>query len=447
MASPWGFDVATARTTAGDRHGARTQTDAVQVPVSSDPQLVVIWEGGFVRRTLDAGGFTVVGRGDECDIQIVHASMSRRHLRVHSGPPSLLEDLGSRNGVRVRGRRLDPKTAVAFGPGDVAEAGPALVLIQGDEAVAGDSNAPVAMAEVKRLLALVAKSELSVILIGETGVGKEVAAEAVHASSQRAAKRLVRLNCAGFNESLLEAELFGYERGAFTGAVNAKAGLLESANGGTVFLDEIAEMPLPMQAKLLRVLESREVLRIGSVDPIPIDVRFVSATHRDLRGLVRQGSFREDLYYRLNGMTVRIPSLRERREEIPELVTAFVSRYAKAMKRRPLVVDPRVIRLLQAHSWPGNIRELRNVVERAVALAAGDAIGPEQLVLDQPMAVAEGAAASLNADVDAYERARLLEALERAGGNQTKAARLLGLSRRALIGRIESHNLPRPRKR
>jgi two-component system response regulator AtoC len=440
----------------------RTRTDVGAAPGLAGLHVLVLWEGGFVRRQLEDGVTIVVGRNDDCEIQIVHPSLSRRHVAIHGGNPPRIEDLGSHNGVKVAERRIEPGTRVPLAPGQAVEAGPLLIVLQGGSPASGPAAVPSAMAEVRRLLALAAKSAISILLLGETGVGKEVAAEAIHDGSPRAKMKLVRLNCAAFTESLLDSELFGHEKGSFTGAVRAKPGLLESADGGTVFFDEVAELPLATQVKLLRVLENREVRRIGGMEARKIDVRFVSATNRDVRSLVSSGAFREDLYYRLNGMTVTVPPLRERRQEIPELVSTFVARECDRAGRPTLTVEPDAMSVLSAHRWPGNIRELRNVVDRAVMLAPGSVISREHVVMDPapqtPSSLgghpqtpgsqsSPGHAVDLRADVDAYERARVVEALERAGGNQTKAAQLLGLTRRVLISRLEAHNLPRPRKR
>jgi transcriptional regulator with PAS, ATPase and Fis domain len=335
-------------------------------------------------------------------------------------------------------------------PGEVATAGPVVIVVHDQARPEGavSGGAPQSMKDVRHVLSLIAKSAISVLLLGETGVGKEVAAELVRASSPRAERPMLRLNCAGFTESLLEAELFGYERGAFTGAVRAKPGLLESAEGGTVFLDEVAEMPVTTQVKLLRVLESREVRRIGGLEARTLDVRFVSATHRDLRELAASGAFRQDFFYRLNGMTVCIPPLRQRRDEIPGLVSEFIAGACRAGGRAPLAIDPKALRLLQQHAWPGNIRELRNVVERAVALCTTTVLAREHIVLDDGPPSPQGAPpGDLRSDVNEYEKARILDALDRAGGNQIKAAQLIGITRRALIGRLEAHHLPRPRKK
>src|SRR5262249_44751342 len=276
------------------------------------------------------------------------------------------------------------------------------------------------------LLERVAPGDISVLIQGETGVGKEVFVERLHARSRRADKPLLRLNCGGFTESLLHSEPFGHEKGSFTGADRAKPGLLENADGGSVFLDEIGELPLGLQARLLRVLQDRKVQRVGALEPRAIDVRFLSATNRDLLGEIAAGRFRQDLYYRLAGVTIEIPPLRERVAEIAGLAREFLAGAAA----RPLHLTTQAIAQLERDTWPGNIRELKNVIERAALLAPGDAVDIEHLSLAGPGAPATG---SLHADVDALERKRVLEALEACGGNQTRAAQRLGISRGTLL--------------
>jgi transcriptional regulator with GAF, ATPase, and Fis domain len=319
----------------------------------------------------------------------------------------------------------------------------------------------------------VAAGQINVLILGETGVGKEVMARTLHVRSTRALGPLVCINCAAFTESLLESEIFGHEKGAFTGALQAKVGLLESANGGTVFLDEVGEMPLSLQAKLLRVLEQREVLRVGSLRPRAIDVRFLSATNRDLEVEIREGRFRQDLFFRLNGIALRIPPLRERVEEIEGLAIAFAKQAAEAARRDVPLISRPVLALLKRYSWPGNIRELRNVMERAVVLASGTAITLEHMpgeLMGPVVSITHGAVEperptmlTLPPDDDEIEtttastdglfrpgmtdRERVVAALEACEGNQTHAAKILGIARRTLIMRIEEYGLPRPRKK
>jgi DNA-binding NtrC family response regulator len=308
------------------------------------------------------------------------------------------------------------------------------------------------MLRVCKLLEKVADSELCLILLGETGVGKELCAELVHELSPRANKRLLHLNCAALSETLLEAELFGYERGAFTGALNDKPGLLESAPGGTLFLDEVGDMPLATQIKLLRVIEAREVLRVGSRTPRPIDIRIISATHQDLNERISNGLFREDLFYRLNGITVIVPPLRERVDDIEPLARHFLTRFSKS-DRPPPSLSVAAIDVLEGHFWPGNVRELRNVMERALILCDGAQIAPEHLQIalgSAPQtrlpARRREAEASLRGEVQSLERERIVRALEQCQGNQRRAAVQLRMSRGAFLRRLELLHIPRPRK-
>ncbi len=303
------------------------------------------------------------------------------------------------------------------------------------------------MAKLWAMVDRVAASHINVLILGETGVGKEVMASTIHARSPRARAPLVCLNCAALSEPLLESELFGHEKGAFTGATSDKPGLLEAASGGVVFLDEVGEMPLSMQAKLLRVLEKREVLRVGSLRPRPIDVRFVAATNRDLEAEVRAGRFRQDLYFRLNGVTLVIPPLRERVAEIEPLAVRFADEARRAAGRPPLRFAPETVAALTAYDWPGNIRELKNVIERAVLFCEGDTLSPEHLALPRPPAMTLPELPSTEDDAEDEERRRVLAALEACAGNQTQAARMLGIARGTLIARLEKYNVPRPRKR
>ena len=305
-----------------------------------------------------------------------------------------------------------------------------------------------ALARLEPVIARIASGNISVLLVGETGVGKEVLARRIHALSRRAAAPFVAFNCAAISETLLESELFGYERGAFSGATQTKSGLLESANGGTVFLDEIGELPLGLQSKLLRVLEQREVLRVGALRPRALDVRFVAATNRDLEAEIAERRFRQDLYFRLNGSTIEIPPLRERVEEIGSLAALFAER-ARREAGRPEAVDfaPEVLALFERYAWPGNVRELRNVVERAVLLAPEAVITLDHVPKLRPsMAPPAPSAAPPPFGSPNDERAAILAALEACAFNQTQAAKRLGMSRRTFVSRLDAYGLPRPRK-
>jgi two-component system, NtrC family, response regulator AtoC len=421
-----------------ERSDERTRSHAFDLVPPGHPRVVVFWDGGTVTRDLAAGKDLVLGRGEDCDIQILHKSVSRRHAVLRAGPPTILEDLGSSNGTRIDGVHMTGPCPLS--PGQVAEVGAAFVVVQGDASgpsVQAAEAAGQGQAQFEHFLGLIANSALSVLIVGETGVGKEVTAETIHRRSRRASGPMVRLNCAAFPQTLLEGELFGYEKGAFTGALHAKPGLIESAHGGTLFLDEVGEMPATTQAALLRVLESREVLRLGALRPVAADVRLLSATNGDLQGLIVEGTFRRDLYYRLAGVTVNVRPLRARRERIVPLAKGFLAQAAKNAGVPPPALSPSAITSLHRHAWPGNVRELRNVIERALALSEGRPIEPQHLLLD----------AASGAETPMDERERVTLALEAAQGNQARAAEILGVSRRTLINRMEEYGLPRPRKR
>lgn len=291
-----------------------------------------------------------------------------------------------------------------------------------------------ALREVKRMIERVAPTTATVLITGETGTGKELVAQSVHLQSDRREQAFVKINCAAIPESLLESELFGHEKGAFTGAARRKPGRFELANGGTLFLDEIGEMPRSAQPKLLRAIQDGQFYRVGGTHIIDVDVRLAAATNRDLEQDVREGRFREDLFYRLKVVPIHMPALRERREDIEPLVQFFVDRFARKLSRNIAGVDPAALAALHAHAWPGNIRELENVIERAVLLSDGSTI----TVSDLPEGVEPGPAgpASLRDQVrDAtrdLERRAIVEALDGTHGNVTHAAERLGLSRRGL---------------
>jgi DNA-binding NtrC family response regulator len=404
--------------------------------------LRVVGDGLVELFALPRVGDLVIGRGAEADVRIDDASISRKHALLSLGRRVRIKDLGSANGTRVGDRTAEAGEWLDVAPGEVIDLGSVmLILMRGDAAEpAASESAPVLPIErVERLLERVAPGDISVLIQGETGVGKEVFVERLHARSRRADKPLLRLNCGGFTESLLDSELFGYEKGSFTGADRAKPGLLENADGGSVFLDEIGELPLGLQARLLRVLQDRKVQRVGALEPRAIDVRFLSATNRDLRAEIAAGRFRQDLYYRLNGVTIEIPPLRQRVAEIAGLARAFLA----AATDRPLRLSRDAIARLERHDWPGNIRELKNVIERAALLAPGDEIDVEHLSIAEPAAAPS--AGSLHADIDALEKQRVLEALEASGGNQTRAAQRLGISRGTLLSRLKQYGVRRPR--
>lgn len=304
-------------------------------------------------------------------------------------------------------------------------------------------NSP-AIQEVNTLVERVADSNATVLISGESGTGKEVAALLIHHLSYRREKPYVPINCAALPESLLESELFGHEKGAFTGAVIRKLGRFELADKGTLFLDEVTEMPLSMQVKLLRVLQEREFERVGGTENIKVDVRIIAATNRDPIDCIKNGTFREDLYYRLNVLPIHIPPLRQRTEDIPLLTMHFLQKFTQSQEQ---MISPRAMELLINYEWPGNIRELQNVIERSVVLSQGNEIEarhlpeeiqkskndtPQGLVLNFP---------DKGISFDQVEKELILKALDKSNGNQTKAAHLLGVTRSALLYRAQKYHI------
>jgi DNA-binding NtrC family response regulator len=466
-------------------------------------ELIVYVRQDSVRFPLPEAGEVSIGRGPRNDVRIDDSSVSRNHVVLRISHSKIeVEDLGSSNGTTLlrerredslaeetstgvsRDNQLQAGKPVSMAVGDMLRVGTVLVLVsrhtpstghdalRRHETVKPPSLAPATFGpavlvdpEMQRLYALAtraAQSDIPILVLGETGVGKEVLAETIHQRSKRQGGPFLRLNCAALSESLLESELFGHEKGAFTGATGARVGLLESTDGGTVFLDEIGELPLQTQAKLLRVLEERRVLRLGSTKPRTIDVRFVTATNRDLETEISRGRFRGDLFYRISGVQLRLPPLRERRSEIAPLAKFFLDRFCARSGIRAPVISEGAIATLESSAWPGNVRQLRNVMEQA-PLLAGDGVVLSEHVMTTRSAPAQSL---YDLDEDNSEatdlfspptlvgsrrlvhagREQIVAALTQCGGNQTRAAEVLGISRRTLINRMEEYGLPRPKK-
>jgi transcriptional regulator with GAF, ATPase, and Fis domain len=417
----------------------------------------------------------VVGRDPVNRLSIPDRMLSRRHCAVtFVNGRHQLRDLGSSNGTFVNGIPIQERV---LEPGDRIRAGDSVLMFlttdpaartatpaanafddrttrvgeaRPDEAgrpapdPAGDILAEVlagrvalqahdlvgdspAMRLVYERIRKLAPSDCTVLIDGETGTGKELAARAIHQNSHRARRPFVAINCAALTESLLESELFGHEKGAFTGAQALKKGRFEVADGGTIFLDEVGELAAPLQSKLLRALQHHEFERVGGTRTVRVDVRVIAATNRDLATEVTAGRFRQDLWYRLNVVNLKMPPLRERRDDIPSLAGHFAAKYGRG---RPIELSPDALQVLLAHDWPGNVRELENAIERAVVLGSSDRITAQDLpdLVADPPADADTAGAPFHDGVREVKRRLILDAISRSGGNYAAAARLLGLN-------------------
>jgi DNA-binding NtrC family response regulator len=305
------------------------------------------------------------------------------------------------------------------------------------------------MEAVKKMILKVARSSSTVLVRGESGTGKELIARAIHNQSPRSSEMFQAVNCAAINENLLESELFGHEKGSFTGAHAEKKGLFEVADQGTLFLDEIAELDVGMQAKLLRALQERKIRRVGGTHEIPVDVRVVAATNRDLRAMVEDGRFRDDLYYRINVLSVDVPPLRERREDIPVLIDYFLKKHTRNTSRLVRGLNAEAKRMLNDYGWPGNVRQLESAIERAILLCEGDMITPEDLPseLQQESKGTAAGAFKLPPEGISFEQVEknlILQAMEQTDYNITKAAKLLGMTFRTLQYRLEKFGIKKP---
>jgi two-component system, NtrC family, response regulator AtoC len=456
--------------------------------------LLVVGRDSYATYNLPASGTLTIGRGETNSVRIDDPLASRAHACLYFGDGMLLEDLGSVNGTRIKDQPVPRGERVSIRIGDTVQIGSTVLIVQRRTAPVGDGRPEtlpgagitsenlgqprgVAMQRVHALAERAAAGTINVLITGETGVGKEVLAETVHRASPRHDGPYVCLNCAALSETLLESELFGHERGAFTGAVQAKPGMMETAAGGTLFLDEVGELPMATQAKLLRVLETREVTRLGSVKPRRIDVRFIAATNRDLEAEVGRGAFRQDLYFRFAGITLVIPPLRERLDEIRPLTETFSQQICRDLGRAPPIFPAPIMMLLESYAWPGNVRELKNVVERAVLLSSGPIIGTEHLPMEKlsratvpapglatpaPPDLRVGAITPRQVEAGRVdvpglpraargpagqaERERIVSALNACAGNQSRAAKLLGIPRRTFLNKLDAYGIPRPKK-
>ncbi|HSC88160.1 MAG TPA: sigma 54-interacting transcriptional regulator, partial [Polyangiaceae bacterium] len=448
---------------------------------------VVQRDGTQVVEVPDSGEATI-GRAEGSTLHLDDSRVSRSHARVAwEGGELLVEDLGSRNPTLLNGQPLAKKKQSIRGGDSLRIAGYEIRVALSASAPAsddgttpaesdGDSDGVVvadeSMARVFGFARRVARASATVLILGETGVGKEVVAGRIHAWSQRCDRRFVRVNCAALPESLVESELFGHERGAFTGAERRKVGFAEAAHEGTLFLDEIGELQLPVQAKLLSMLENRSVVRVGNTVETPVDVRVIAATHRSLTREIEAGRFREDLYYRIGVVVIRVPPLRERPSEISLLAQLFAKRYGQAAGFGDATIAADASAALLKHSWPGNVRELRNAIEHALLLSEDGIVRrihlPETVLLAPPAPSsplgsvppqlgAERSASQfpppppsspqsagpsgVRAAMAEVERSAIAEALRVANNNRTQAALALGISLRSLLYKIDKYGL------
>jgi transcriptional regulator with PAS, ATPase and Fis domain len=410
-------------------------------PASSGACVVAI--AGPVRGVfeLPAGAEIAIGRSRSSEIQVDDKAVSRLHATLAWDGKSRVRvtDHGSRNGTYVGGRRVSGEAHARHD--DVVRVGPASFVVLVSRALPETKSTPEgAMRRALVLAERAARCDLNVLVLGETGVGKEVLARRIHEASARASGPFVAVHCGAIPETLAESVLFGHEKGAFTGADARREGVLEAADRGTVFLDEIGELRPGNQVRLLRALEERAVTRVGGTKPVPVEIRVIAATHRDLDRAVAEGTFRRDLLYRLDVLRIEVPPLRERLDELPELTRAILAEIAP-----DTTIDASGMRELSRHSFPGNVRELRNVLSRAAAL--GDVRVLDAAAIDAvlPEAGTTPSGGVLRGRVGDVERKAIEEALAATGGNQTHAAARLGISRRALLYKLARYGLKRQR--
>jgi two-component system, NtrC family, response regulator AtoC len=456
-----------------EKHGVGTtlKAGAEHRPRPGDLQLVVAGGEQPATVALPPRGAVIVGRAPSAHVRIDDPLASREHVRIEiEGGRAAACDLGSSNGTKLGGEPLGPDP-VPFLPGEVLAIGSTLLMLQelharatppgtpsvsppraapaGADASAGDGAQPIVvddrMRDIYAIARLTAQSSASVLVLGETGVGKDVLARFVHAESPRRTGPFVHVDLGALGESLLESELYGHARGSFTGATQDKVGLLESAHGGTVFLNEIGELSAPAQVKLLRAVEEQRVRRVGETKDRRLDVRFVAATNRDLPQAIQAGTFREDLYFRLAVVTLVVPPLRDRLAEIEPLARAFAERLGRRDGRRaPIEISPEAISLLEGYGWPGNVRELSNVIERASVLCAGGTIGAEHL--PDALRGAGGPVAPPERPPPSDERQLITDALQASRWRIEETAAALAISRTTLWKRMRALGIPLSRR-
>ncbi len=410
-----------------------------------DRATLIVNEGPDKGRSANLGeGVLLIGTADECDLTLTDPTVSRRHAEIsRTREGFFLQDLESTNGTLVDGTRVDRaylkdratvrlgKTSVNFGLSEETLIPTPSAKKQFGEMVGKSREIRESFSLLKRL----SGSDVTVLLEGQTGTGKELAARAIHKASPRSSKPFVVFDCSTVPAELMESELFGHEKGAYTGAGDTRQGAVELANTGTLFIDEIGELPLALQPKLLRLLDRREYRRIGGEGLARADVRFVTATNRSLENLVSNGQFRQDLYYRVCGAMVKLPSLRERAPDISYLAVHFLEEINSDTGKQ-FKLSPSAVALMESYAWPGNIRELKNALQTAAALADGTTINDTDLSLLPVVGTEAGSGSIREAEADSIRRA-----LAASGGNKRKAARLLGIAPSTLYSKIKKYNI------
>lgn len=418
---------------------ASTGRDGLKI-LAKDPLDIVLTD----LRMPDVDGLAILKAAKEKDpaIEVIvvtgHGSVESAVAAMKDGAADYLTKPVNLEEVRTKVAKQVEKQALSRQNQELKEV---LEKRIGFEGIAGSSPR---MQRIFDIIRQIAPTDTTVLITGESGTGKELVARAIHNRSRRQKQPFVAINCAAFAEGVLESELFGHEKGAFTGALQKRVGRIESADQGTLFLDEVGEMPLATQVKLLRVLEQREITRVGSNEQTKVDVRFVAATNRDLKAAIEEGIFREDLYFRLKVVHVHIPPLRERREDIPTLIEEFLAEFAEKHHKKIARISPEARNALVGHEWQGNVRELRNAVENMVVFAQGDEVGVFDLPPDLSPSDEAPATRTQPAGVRSLtdlERDAIVDALAKVDGNREKAAQLLGISERTLYRKIKSYEL------
>jgi DNA-binding NtrC family response regulator len=422
------------------------------IPTSKKGKLIVLSGPSRGKEYVVGQDEVLVGTGANCDFSIKDDAVSKKHFLIQRGKNEFtIADQGSTNGTVLNGNSikvggLKPNSIIQIGESYIQ-----FFLYDENEAEYGVSptekdyfgsvyGGSYAMRKIFGVLEKVSPTNVTIVLEGATGVGKDVIARAVHANSRRASEPFIVVDCTAISPNLFESELFGHEKGSFTGAESQRRGLLEVAKGGTIFFDELGELPIEQQPKLLRAIETRSIKRVGGNEEIPIDIRIIAATNRDLETEVKKGNFREDLYFRLSVVKILVPDLKDRSDDIPGIVDHFINNTGKSLSDDAL-------NLLKYYSWPGNIRELKNVIERAVAFAEGEVIESKDIMTMQQIASATASSTQTEEEsftgrsLEALEKIAIEKTIEACSGNKTKAAKILGIAYSTLYEKIKKYGI------